>query len=79
MICSKELYLIKQGLYKLKAKETKMDSNLIEKQTAYMPVVDPSSPLVSSLSKVYLSPLASDFGFSPLLSLLPNLLFYNTP
>ncbi len=56
-----------------------MDSTPIEEQTAYMPVVDLLSPLVSSLPKVYQSPLASGFVFDLLLSLLPDLLFYNTP
>ena len=46
----KELYLVKQGLYKLKAKEAKMDFSLTGEQTAYTPVVDLS---VSSPPKVH--------------------------
>ena len=56
-----------------------MDSIPIKEQTAYMPEVDPSSLLVTSSPRVYQSPLANDFVFSPPFSLLPDLLFYDIP
>ena len=55
-----------------------MDSNPIEKQIAYILVVDLLSPLVSSLPIVYQLPSTNIFAFNPLLSLLPDLLSYNT-
>jgi hypothetical protein len=68
----KEWRLAKQGLYKLKAKEAKKDSNHKEAETTYTPAVDP----LDSPSR--LLPLTNPFIFSSFL-ILPNLFSYNTP
>ena len=65
MVYLKELRLTKQGLHKLEEKEAKALNTR---------VVTSPDPLV-----VPLLPLASPFEFSPSFSLLPDLLFYNTP
>ncbi len=70
---------MEQGLHELEAEEAKMGSNSMEEQTARTPVIDPLSPLVSSLSEVHQSLLINVFVFDPLLSLLLDLLFYDTP
>jgi len=56
-----------------------MGSTPIGEQTVYMPVVDLLSPLVTLSPRVYQSPSTNGFVFDPLLSFLPDLLFYNTP
>ena len=68
----KELHLIEQGLYKLKAKTAKIDSNYKEAEIAYTLIVDPINNLA------YLSPLTNPFIFSFFL-ILPNLFSINTP
>jgi hypothetical protein len=69
---SKELKLAKQGLYKLKAKEAKKNSNCKEVEITYTPVVDPLD------NPARLLPLTNPFIFSSFL-LLPNPFSYNTP
>ena len=75
----KELYLVKQGLHKLETKEAKTGSSPTGEQPAYTLVVDLSSPLVASLSRVHQLLLTGGFAFDFSLSLLPDLLFYDTP
>ena len=68
----KKFRLAKQGLYKLKAKEAKIDSILEEAEIVYiLVVVLPSNPAC-------LLPLTNPFIFSSFL-ILPKLFFSNTP
>ena len=69
---SKESRLVEQGLFKLKAKEAKTDSNLEEAETTYILIVDPMD------NPAHLSPLTNLFVFSSFL-MLPNLFSSNTP
>ena len=70
-MCFKELYFIEQGLYKLKAKEAKMDSVLEEAETVYiLVVVLPNNPARLLL-------LTNPFIFSSFLILL-NPFSFNT-
>jgi len=68
-ICLKELYLVKQGFYKLESEEK--GSSLKDLETVL------HSPVVGSLT-AFGSPLANSF-FNPSFSLLPNLISSNTP
>ena len=56
-----------------------MDFTPMEEQTAYMLVVDLLSPLVTLSPRAYQLLLTGNLAFSSSFSLLPNLLFYNTP
>jgi hypothetical protein len=68
----KKWRLAKQGLYKLKLEEAKMDSVLEEAETVYTPVVDPVDNLA------YLLPLTNPFIFNSF-SIIPNPFSSNTP
>ena len=68
----KKFYLVKQDLYKLKAKKAKKDYSLEEAETVYTLVV------VSSNNLAYLLPLTNPSIFSSFL-ILPNLFSSNTP
>ena len=50
-----------------------MGSGQVKGETAYIPAVDPLSPLI------ILFPLTNKFRLNPSFSFLPDLLFYNTP
>ena len=67
----KKWRLVKQGLYKLEAKEAKKDSVLEEAKIVYILVV------VSLNNPAYLLPLTNPFIFSSFL-ILPNLFSFNT-
>jgi hypothetical protein len=68
----KEWRLAEQGLYKLKAKEAKMDSVQEEAETACTLVVDPVD------NPARLLPSTNPFIFSSFL-IIPNLFSSNTP
>ena len=68
MVRLKELRLAKQGARKLEKEETRALSTPVVKY-----IISPG------LLVVPISPLTNPFIFNPSFSLLPDLLFYNTP